>query len=167
MRERPATAPRRLPEGTGWFVLGVLVLQVAACVVDTEVPEDALLTCLDDSHCPAQWTCDPASALCLPPGGASPVEPELAEARLAFCEALFDAAQPCQEELTETLGEEAQVFLLPRPTFLHMCTTSMLADTTMEDVDELHLGAAYIPLLSCEELADFLYEELLSDEEEN
>lgn len=138
---------------------------LAACIVDTDIPKDAFLYCLDDVHCPEYWSCDDASALCLPPGAASPVDPELAEARLVFCEAIWEAAQPCPEELEEALGEDAQAFSLPKPTFVHLCRTSILAETTTSDVDDLLLGAALVPHLSCEELADLLSEELHSNEE--
>lgn len=140
------------------------VLLSTGCLVDTEIPDDALLTCFEDEHCPDGWRCDLHGALCVPPGKDGPVDPELAEVRREMCEALYDAAEPCSTELEAALGDEARVFELPRPTFLHLCATEMLADTTVDDIGDLLAGAALVPLLSCEDLADFLVEELSEEE---
>ncbi len=166
MSQRQAFQPFLFLMRTIWVAVAAFVLVApGGCSVDTDIPEGVLLSCFDGSHCPSGWRCDRATGLCLSPGMMSPVDPDLYSARRDFCTALWSAAQRCPGEMEEVLGDAAQVFDLPQDSFVHLCVTEMLADTTTADIFELRAGTLMMPVLSCDQLADLMCD-MIDDPEE-
>ena len=132
------------------------------CVVDTDYPHDAGLTCTAQGDCPDDWTCDTAAKLCRPPGWVQPEadgdEEDVEDIyrgteKRRFCGVLYDKLTACETEVREVLTSDTydQFVGSDRTAFVNeTCAVGMMEEMTDTELDDMLSNETLIPAVSCD-----------------
>ena len=130
-------------------------------MVDTEIPADVQLTCIEDSHCPVDWICISLQGLCAAPGSALTVDMEALKTEV--CQAMHEKGEECPSEIEATLGDElTALFEMEEYEFIALCKTEFLGQSTEEDAADLN-QAKLLPLAPCDTFVEAICGFLPSD----
>ncbi len=155
----------------------VLCAGLFSCAVETDIPKDVHLSCVEEGDCPGGWTCDVDKGVCLAPG----VLPEdgddtgddddddsgetdgdgswedayRAEDKEAICQAMYTKSVECQRDLETRLPALATLLEAGEESFVHdTCILVILGSSSDDDLDELMTTKDLIPLASCSMFVD-------------
>lgn len=159
----------------------LLAMATGGCVVDTDIPSNAQLTCTGPNQCPEGWSCDEKQGMCVAPGagqGADTAGPEdvptpdvptvdsgpdaavdtfihRREDKELICAALYDQSIQCETDVRAILGDEVwALFEADKETFVQQsCVPELIASLTDAELDE-YLGMLdLIALAPCDYFA--------------
>jgi len=143
-------------------------LLVGGCVIDTDYPDSARLSCYAADECPEDWSCDEAANLCRAPGWTPPaadgdeVDGEdiyRGEEKRQFCGVLYDKLTECETETRAILTDDTyDVFVGSDKTLFvsQTCAVGMLGEMSDAELNEMLSNEVLIPAVACDLFASQL-----------